>query len=318
MDAVSKIKAARKIWLSTHKNADGDGLGSEIAFYHAMKIRGQAAQIIHNDQSPSRYFFLTDQTDIRNCEESFDFHPSDLAIIFDTHDPLLCQPLFEKFQNAKIPVLFVDHHVPIKNKISNVTYLINEEACCTGEIVLQLIRELGISLTSKISTALYSSLLFDTQNFKYIRNSSTAFEMAAELLKNGADHLLIQKNLFDNWSVNKMNFLSILIQNVDYRNQQKIALIKINRKSLTDFGLSSDDVSDFVDLFMSIQSLDIAIVIREEKNNDFKLSFRSRTHEVLSWAQSFNGGGHLYSSGAWVSSTEKEILSKIDNLISKS
>jgi bifunctional oligoribonuclease and PAP phosphatase NrnA len=223
--------------------------------------------------------------------------------------------LFHHLLKKNVPVLFIDHHIPTKNKMANTDYLINEKASCTGEIVLDLIKKMNVQIDSNIATALYASLLFDTQNFKNIRNSSKPYEMAAELLSYGAEHRLIQKNLFDNWSVNKMNYLSLLIQGVDYRDQQRIALIKINRKSLNDFQLNSDDVSDFVDLFMGIQSLDMAIVIREEAVDQYKLSFRSRSNEVLSWAQSFGGGGHLYSSGAWVNDKEKNILSQLDSLI---
>lgn len=315
MQFIQKIKSARKIWLSTHKNADGDGLGSEVAFYHAMKSLSKEVHIVHNDVSPERYSFLIKKIQIHSPQEKLDLHPDDLAVIFDTHDPGLCSPFFENLQKKKVPVLFIDHHVPARQSLPYVEDLIDQKACCTGEIVYDLIQQLQITLTPQIATALYASLLFDTQNFKFIRNSAKPYEMASTFLKNGADHSIIQKNIFDNWSVNKMNFLSLLIRNVEYRDQQKIALIRIGRQQLNDFDLASDDVSDFVDLFMSIQSLEVSIVVREEKKNDFKLSFRSRTHEVLSWAQSFNGGGHLYSSGAWVSDTEENIIRHIDNLI---
>lgn len=315
IDVILKIKSARKIWLSTHKNADGDGLGSEMAFYQALLQIDKDVQVVHNDESPKRYSFLTDHVSLKSPSDQLYLQEGDIALIFDTHDPLLCSPFFEQLQEKKIPIFFVDHHVPKKQKLQNVYYLIDENACCTGEIVFELIQKMQIQINSKMATALYASLLFDTQNFKFIRNSAKPFDMAAELLRFGADHLLIQKNIFDNWSVNKMNFLSLLIQNVDYREQQKIALIKIGKKQLSDFKLHADDVSDFVDLFMSIQSLEVAIVIREENNNDFKLSFRSRTHEVLTWAQSFNGGGHLFSSGAWVQDSLENVIARIDILI---
>lgn len=317
MNIHQQIKSARKIWLSTHKNADGDGVGSEMGFYHALKTLAKDVFVVHNDITPERYSFLTNPAKVHDVHEVNDLTSQDLAIIFDTHDPALCSPFFELLQSRNVPILFVDHHVTNREKIPNTFDLIKENACCTGEIVFDLIKELGIALNPQIATALYASLLFDTQNFKFIRNSAKPYEMAAELLKNGADHLLIQKSIFDTWSVNKMNFLSLLIRNVEYRDHQKIALIRIGRQHLIDFQLDSDDVSDFVDLFMSIQSLEVSIVVREERKNDFKLSFRSRTHEVLSWAQSFNGGGHLYSSGAWVKDSEENIIKRLDDLIQK-
>ena len=44
--------------LSTHKSSDGDGLGSEIAMYHALKKLGKSAFFIHSDKIPARYHFL--------------------------------------------------------------------------------------------------------------------------------------------------------------------------------------------------------------------------------------------------------------------
>lgn len=308
---------AKTVWLSTHKNADGDGLGSEVAAYYALKSLGINVQIVHNDQTPRRYHFLTKDIEILSSSKfpRLAFSDQDIVLIFDTHDPLLCAPLFGFLQERAIKTHFIDHHVPVKQDLQNVTYHIDESACCTGEMVYSLIKKLMIPVNAKIATPLYASLIFDTQNFKFIRGSSRPFLMAAELMAAGAEHLNIQKNLYDNWSVQKMDCLSALIKSVIYKNSNKIAIIKITKKTLDQYHLEADDVSDFVDLFMGIQSLDAAIVIREDAVNYHKLSFRSRSHEILSWAQSFNGGGHLYSAGAWVSESAEHIEERLDTLI---
>ncbi|MBC7742221.1 MAG: DHH family phosphoesterase [Bdellovibrionaceae bacterium] len=314
---IDQILNSETIWLSTHKNADGDGLGSEVAFYFALKTLGRKVQIIHNDSAPKRYRFLTEKIDILSVDHVNEFKMSDqdILVVFDTHDPLLCAPLFGIMQEKKIRVLFIDHHIPIKQNLNLVDYLIDESASCTGEIVFDLIKKLSVAINSQIATPLYASLIFDTQNFKFIRGSSRPFAMATELLNAGADHHTIQQNLFNNWTIQKMNYLAHLIKNVEYKDDQKIALIKIDQNSLALHQLEADDVSDLIDLFMGIQSLDVAIVIREEGKNYYKLSFRSRTYEVLSWARSFNGGGHLFSAGAWVREPREMIEQKIENLI---
>lgn len=306
------LKSAKTIWLSTHKNADGDGLGSEIALYHALKKNNHQVKIIHNDRIPARYQFLLEGIecfDAPKIDHSL-ISKDDLAIIFDTHDPKLCSPLFEILLASQAQIVFIDHHVVFSRKIENVLYNINEQSSCTGEVVLEIIRELGIPLDAKIATALYTSLLFDTQSFKLQRDSMKVFEMAKELIQAGAVHSDIYNRLFDNWSVNKMNYLSKLIANVDYRNPQ-FAIICITKADLQEFALSTDDVSDLVDLFMAIKSLDGSIVVREEAHNYFKLSFRSRSFEILSWAREFGGGGHLFSAGAWVHDSSENILTKI-------
>ncbi len=306
------LKSARTIWLSTHKNADGDGLGSEIALYHALKKNNYRVKIIHNDSVPARYQFLLagiETFDAAKIDHSI-IGPQDLAIIFDTHDPKLCSPLFEILQQSKSNIMFVDHHVVFSKKIEGLFYNINEQASCTGEIVLEMIRQLEIPLDAQMATALYTSLLFDTQNFKLQRDSIKVFDMAKELIMAGAVHNDIYSHLFDNWSVNKMNYLSKLITDIDYRNNQ-FAIINITKADLKEFNLSTDDVSDLVDLFMLVKNLAGSIVVREEAHNYFKLSFRSRSFEILSWAREFGGGGHLYSAGAWVHDSVENILTKI-------
>ena len=43
----SQINQSKSIVLSTHVNADGDGIGSEIAFYYYLKELGKNCRIIN-------------------------------------------------------------------------------------------------------------------------------------------------------------------------------------------------------------------------------------------------------------------------------
>lgn len=313
MNILPILNSAKTIWLSTHKSADGDGLGSEIALYHALKNKNYPVKIIHNDPAPERYHFLLDGIEVLNADkiDKNIFSTEDVAFIFDTHDPKLCAPLFGFLQEIKAKTIFVDHHVVFESRIENIIYHINENASCTGEITLDLIKKMNAEINPKIATALYTSLLFDTQNFKFQRDSIKVFDMAKELVLAGANHSEIYSFLFDNWSINKMNYLSKLINDVTYKNNQ-IAIISITKADLREFNLNTDDVCDLVDLFMSVKNLEGSIVIREDAHNYFKLSFRSRNIEILSWAREFGGGGHLHSAGAWVHDSSENILKKIN------
>lgn len=318
MNISSLIQGAKKIWLSTHLGADGDGLGSEMALYFALKKSGYDVSVIHNDPTPPRYEFLTYGVEIFAANESTGerLSSNDVCLIFDTHDPKLCQPLLEHLQKAQVQIIFIDHHVSSKTELPRTIYHIDENASCTGELALELIESLGISLDINMATCLYASLIFDTQNFKNMRSPVKIFDMAKKLVLAGADHKTLNRSLFENWTINKFNYLSKLIKNVTYKNNDT-AIICISKKDLTDYNLSPDEVSDLVDLFMGLKNLNVSIVIREESDNFFKLSFRSRKNEILSWAREFGGGGHLHSAGAWVKASESQIIEKINFLIQK-
>ena len=319
MNIKSLVQSARKIWLSTHISADGDGLGSEMAFYYALKKSGYDVSIIHNDLTPPRYEFLTSGIEIWAANETTgqSMSEKDLCFIFDTHDPKLCQPLLGHLMKANMQVVFVDHHISSKSPLARCHFHIDENASCTGELALDLIESLGIELDINVASCLYTSLIFDTQNFKNMRNPIKVFRMAEKLIEAGADHKFLNRALFENWTINKFNYLSKLIKSVTYKNNDT-AIICISKKDLSEFNLSPDEVSDLVDLFMGLKNLNVSIVIREESNNFFKLSFRSRKNEILSWAREFGGGGHLHSAGAWVTASESQIIDKINFLIQKS
>lgn len=318
MNILPFLETAKTIWLSTHKSADGDGLGCEVALYQALKSKNYSVKIIHNDLAPNRYQYLFNGIEVVDtCSvDKLIFSCDDLIIIFDTHDPKLCSPLFEYATEAESKIIFIDHHIQFEKKIENVSYFIDEKASCTGEIVLKIIQELNIIINKSIATALYSSLLFDTQNFKNLRNPEKILDMAKYLIRSGADHNSIHRELFDTWSINKMNYLSKLIKDIQYK-KNDVAIICISQNDLNKYNLISDDVSDFVDLFMTIKNINISIVIREENSDYYKLSFRSRTHEILSWAREFGGGGHLHSAGAWVNGTLNSIQNNMYSLIDR-
>jgi phosphoesterase RecJ-like protein len=314
MDMNAAVSNAKNIWLSTHISADGDGLGSEIAFYHALKKRGLAPRIVHVDKASERYSYLLENVEIFEAESLEGLSAEDVVFIFDTHDPKLCSPLFEKLLDAKVKIIFVDHHMTVKQNLPNTHYIIDENASCTGELVLRLIREIGVDVDQPTATALYTSLLFDTQSFKSMRDPVKVLQMGQELILAGANHKQIHRSLFENWTQSKFNYLSKLITQVEYK-KNNVALISITRSDLMEFNLIADDVSDIVDMFMSLKSLVVSIVIREEDRDFYKLSFRSRDYEILSWAREFGGGGHLRAAGAWVHDTYPNIVRKIQNQI---
>ncbi len=323
---IKEIQKAQNIILSTHKSSDGDGLGSEISMYLALTQLKKTVRFFHADIIPARYNFLTERlpkeafcNSLSSLETTGTTNTADLVLIFDTHDPKLCSPLFEDMSAKKIPIFFIDHHVPTDYKTEKSNTYIDEKASCTGEIVFDLIKNLNVVIDEQIASALYASLVFDTQNFKLIRDFHRPFQMASELLAVGIDYEKIQQQLFAHWNISKMNYLSYVISQVIYKKQNTIAIIKIYKNDLEKYNVNVDQVSDFVDLFMQINSLSLAIVIREETANYHKLSFRSRHNsDALLYARSFNGGGHAMSSGAWVEKSMLEIEREIDVLIQAS
>lgn len=313
------IVGSKNIILTTHKNSDGDGIGSLAGLCWALASIGKKVTFFHNDEIPARYSFLTDglskvfftaNTDQKSLAEF------DLVIVLDTHQGDLCNPLFDQVCELNKSVVFIDHHLTQKTNLKNCFYFVDPNAASTGEIVYNLIEKLNITITKQIAKALYSSLTFDTQAFKLTRNSYRSHLIASELVKYDINTESIQRALFANWTVQKMNFLAVLIQNSKKFKNGHVIGLTISQKDLDTYDLEGDDVSDLLDLFTLIKTVEFCYCIREIGTNYHKISFRSiGNNQAFELAELFAGGGHGTSAGAWVHSDLASIENKIKSYL---
>ncbi|MBC7458439.1 MAG: DHH family phosphoesterase [Bdellovibrionaceae bacterium] len=304
--------------LTTHKNSDGDGVGSAVALYWGLKQENKSVQFYHVDPIPIPYLFLLENTQAHlfNVEKMKSLE-ADVLLITDTNQGSLCDPLYTHFKNLNKKIIFVDHHIPSSTPDPREKYYIRTDASSTGEVVYDILKELKTKITPEIATALYTSITFDTQAFKLLRNSSRSHEIAALLAKDNIQTDKIQRELFATWTVQKMNFLAILIQSARYSKSNTIAGFTITQEQLKKYELQLDHINDILDMFTLIKTVEFCYNIIEMPEGRFKLSFRSiNSNKAFVVAESFGGGGHAKSAGAWVShTTADKIEAKILNFL---
>ncbi|HEX4925137.1 MAG TPA: DHH family phosphoesterase [Bdellovibrionales bacterium] len=316
---IEKIRRARHLILSTHRHCDGDGLGAQLALYHALRKTKKEARLLNVDKTPKKYSFLAGFDDIQFFEGAFDpITPVDLALIFDTNDRRLLGPLYQELKRYAKEIVFVDHH-PILSQGPEPTpgSIIEPSAASTGEIVYNIIKKLNVELNNDIAQALYTSIAFDTHLFRYIRNSSASHAIAAELLKHRINTEQIHRHLFGNQTVHKTAFMSKALGSIEYHDNHKIAFLKVSLKDLMAHGLEIDETRDIVDMILNIETIEAAVVFREDGPRQFKLSIRSKGKiEVHGVAESLGGGGHLFSAGAYLKGDYEELKNQTINLLS--
>lgn len=311
-----KLRSARSVILSTHRNCDGDGLGAQIALYHALQKLGTGirAQIVNLDPAPQKYEFLdTNQLIHVYRPGQTALGQVDLALIFDTNDTRLVEPLFTALKSASREVLFIDHH-PILKRGPEPTpgSWIDTSAASTGELIYNLIRALGVALDVRISRALYTSLIFDTQLFRYVKGAPESHLMAADLLRHEKEPDEVHRHLFASYTVEKMAFLARALGQVEYFADNRVAFVCLHVGDWRVSGADLDESVDVIDLIMNIDSIEAAALLREDRPGDFKLSLRGKGElGVLPIAESFGGGGHTSSSGAYVRGSYEQLKARI-------
>lgn len=284
-------------------------MGSQLALYYALKKMNKSVSVINVDSTPKKYRYLQSDKIIR-CYENNPGAISnyDLCLIFDTNDYRVVEPLYSEIKKSCPQIVFIDHHPVLeKGPQPSVGSFIETSAASTGELTYRLIQALHCDLDRDIARALYTSITFDTQFYRYIRNSPESHLIAAELLKHDIQPEEIHRHLFGNHTVSKIAFLGKALSEIEYYQNGKLAYLKVLEKDLHSHNLDMDDSRDVIDMIMNIDTLEAAILVREDhpkinghEKHIYKVSLRSKGKiEVLSSAETIHGGGHLYSSGAF-------------------
>lgn len=315
---VQEIQKAQSIVVSTHRQCDGDGLGAMLGLYHALKKTGKTVRAITVDQVPKKYQFLEHEKYVQAFEGTHDpIESADLALIFDTNDHRLVDPLYSELAKKCKKILFIDHH-PLLNFGPTPTAgsLIDTRAASTGEIAYFIIRELGIHWDEKMAQSIYTSVSFDTQLFRFVKNTANSHLIAADILQYLKHPEEVHMHLFATHSVDKIGFLAKVLSQIEYYANYNVAVLKIPAQELKNHRLEMDDARDLIDMVMNIHSVQAAALFREDGPNDYKLSLRSKGEiEILGVAESFEGGGHLYAAGARILGPYQEARDKVVDLL---
>lgn len=318
---VEYIRKANSIILTTHRQCDGDGLGAELALYHALKKTDKKVRVVNVDETPRKYRFLQPDDHITY----FDKNPhvdltADLALIFDTNDERMLGSLYPALQAKCQKISFIDHHPILKNGPQpTAESLIVSTAASTGELAYRIIKMLGLAIDIQTARALYTSITFDTQLFRFIRNSPASHLIAAELLELNINPNEVHRHLFGNQTVNKIAFLAKALGQIEYFCDGQLAVLKLKDQDMFHYNLETDESRDVIDMIMNIETLEAAALFREDAESEYKVSLRSKGKiEVLSTSEKIGGGGHPFASGAFVKDSYEGLKQRVvDDLTEK-
>ena len=303
--------------ISTHKFCDGDGLGAGLALYYALKKRNQKVSFFTLEPIHPKYEFLNKNNVIQVFDEKNTPIPEKSNFIFvDVNDTRLMEPLYSSAHQKKGTVYFIDHH-PIIQKNSKDHFFINSSCSSTAELIYSLLKELKAELDEDICLNLFSSIVFDTNRFRDIKNSSKPFSIASEIIPKIKDVNLIYENLFKNLTIDKLRFMSQL-ENVEYYSNNRIAFLHLKESIFKKYNTDNTQAYDLMEMVRDIKTIDSTALLIENGKGGFKLSLRSRNKNLIPLAESFNGGGHAHSAGAYIKSkTLQEIKKAVISYLEK-
>ncbi|MDD3921030.1 MAG: bifunctional oligoribonuclease/PAP phosphatase NrnA [Eubacteriales bacterium] len=292
-DIADWIKSQDGFLLVAHASPDGDALGASLGLFGVLQAMGKRAQVVCADPVPNVYRFLP-WTDTVALPSQADGTLS-CRMTIDCGDLRRTGDAEAVFQNTGVSCN-IDHHVTNAG-FGKLNY-VDPNAAATGEIIYALIKELGASLTPDIATCLFAAISTDTGNFSYSNTTPNTFRTAAALMEVGLDVSQINRKLYRMVPYGKTLLLGHAIQNMRLYENGSIGMTAVTMQDFAACGAVSEDMEGIIDSVRDVDTVEIAIAIRQVEDKRYKVSLRSKEYaDVAKLANAFGGGGHERAAG---------------------
>ena len=301
LDAVvDALRANDRFVVTSHDNPDGDAIGSLLATHLALEALGKESVMVLGGPAPlpGEYHFL-----------GLEAHGLARSAPQDTADRVLvavdCASAGRVGAEPGVVdaarfTVNIDHHHD--NPRFGDVNLIVADASSTGEVLADVFRELGVTLTPEIAEALYIALVTDTGRFQYANTTPKALRLAADLVEAGADVHRVFQGVYENVQFAKLKLLARALERAQVLEGGEIVVSHLLRDDFEAVGATEPYSEGIIDVLRSVEGSAVSALIREPPRDGAparKVSLRSSVDEVdvSAIARKSGGGGHREAAG---------------------
>lgn len=300
---IEKIKEFDTIVIARHVGVDLDALCSQLALRDSIRLTYPDKKVCAIGTGSAKYVHI-------GKLEKKETYENALLIVTDTPDKKRVDSAdFSMFKY----VIKIDHH-PFIEKYADLE-IIEDNCGSVCEVIMNIIKETELKCDSTISELLFMGLVADTNRFLFGNSFKDTFNLVAYYL---------DKYPFDLKEAYAKMYLRPL---KEVRLEGYIALnmkvtknglgyIVITNEIINEFGVDSASAGNMINNFNYIADFAVWATITEDvKNDQYRVSIRSRGPEINGIAEKHNGGGHKFAAGARVKTLNeaKEIIKDLDN-----
>jgi bifunctional oligoribonuclease and PAP phosphatase NrnA len=294
--------------VTTHENPDGDALGSLLASKLVLDQLGKDTVIYLAGDTPlpREYSFMELGNLLRRPPADADQR---LLFAVDCANERRLGPDPTILQRAPL-VIDIDHHHD-NSRFGQLNY-IEPNASSTGEIMRDLIAELGVELTPEIAEALYIAVVTDTGRFQYANTTAKALRLAAELVEAGADVHRVFQGIYENVAFAKLKLIAKALEHAQVFEGGRVIVSHLEREDFDAAGAEEPYSEGIIDYLRAVEGAEIAALIREPPTQNGptrRVSLRTTTEgiDVSAIARKSGGGGHTMAAGFSSESSVDEI-----------
>ena len=304
-EIIAVINQHKRFIILSHIRPDGDAIGSTIALGSTLEAMGKEVTYINEDGVPESLAFLPGSDKVKQPTD--DVLDVEVAIAVDcANKPRLGEQALKMAANATLWIN-IDHHK------SNPGYgdlnYIDAQSPATGQILYQMIKEQGLTLTNEARDSIYVAVSTDTGSFQYSGTTAATYEMAANLVDLGLNTGKINEQIYDSFPYRRVALTRELLNTLEISSSGEIADWHLLKKVKHELDLKPDDSEGLIDMIRSIQGVSVALFFEELMDDSIRVSIRSKTGSIdaCEIAQLFGGGGHAKAAGIRMSGSIAEV-----------
>jgi bifunctional oligoribonuclease and PAP phosphatase NrnA len=281
--------------ISSHARPDGDAIGSELAMAAALRALGKEVRVINADPTPAMLQPFPGVAAIEIAPAVPADARADAVIVMECGD--LARTGVSGLD--RFFVINIDHH-PGNTGYGALNWFDASAAAC-GEMVFDLIRALGVPLSTEIATHVYVAILTDTGSFHFSNLSPRTFDICRQALEAGVDPVAVARQVYDSNTMGRIRLLGAVLNDMQVAADGRLAILCMDQATVARTGATPDDAEGLVNQPLTVRDIVAVAFVKQVQGDEYRVSLRSKgAVDVGAVAKPFGGGGHRNASGCTI------------------
>ena len=287
---VAELKRRQRFVITSHARPDGDAIGSSLAMAYALRQLGKDVRVVSKDAPPPPLLVFPGVADIEVTARVDD--PADAVIVMECGD-------LQRTGVAGLDAGFVvniDHHPG--NAMYGALNWFDLSAAACGEMVFDLVSDLGVPLSFEIATHVYIAILTDTGSFHYSNITPRTFDICRRCMEAGVNPPAVARSIFDSNNLGRLKLFGAVLSGMELDASGRIATVTVDQALAQQCGGTYEDTEGLINLPLTVKEIVGVVFFKENGPDDWRVSLRSKGEiDVNAVAKQFGGGGHKNASG---------------------
>jgi phosphoesterase RecJ-like protein len=294
------IRERQSFILTSHARPDGDAIGSQLALAFALDRLGKKVRLINRDPVPGPYRVFPGADRIELAPEAT--VPADAVVLLECSE--LSRP--EVAGLDRYFIINVDHH--LGNEMYGSVNWFDPTAAACGEMVADIVDELGVEWTPEIASHLYLAISTDTGSFRFGSITPRTFDRCRRIAEAGVDTAALSRQIFDSYSVGRVRITGAMLSAMELFHDNRVAVLHVDEEQLRANGATIDDTEGLVNLPLGAREVVAVALFKRQPTGIYRVSLRSKGDlDVRTVAARWKGGGHRNAAGCTVKGNFAEL-----------